>query len=143
MIGLAKKVWLPLLIVFVVVVAGLTVSRIRTFFGSEGIIETPRNFADLPEPFDPEGGPLRDLRHRELRRHQLPRPGRQTAARRRCGAAVVAASLSTTEPSAAPNIVAQGDGSTITCRIFVDDELKDEKTSDGLNAQTFCFVKSA
>ena len=52
--GLAKKVWLPLLIVFVVVVAGLTVSRIRTFFGSEGIIETPRNFADLPEPFNPK-----------------------------------------------------------------------------------------
>ena len=51
--------------------------------------------------------------------------------------------LSTTEPSAAPNIVAQGDGGTITCRIFVDDELKDERTTDGLNAQTFCVVKSA
>ncbi len=48
MIKVARKIWLPLLIVFVVVVAGLTVSRIRTFFGSEGIIETPRNFADLP-----------------------------------------------------------------------------------------------
>lgn len=51
--------------------------------------------------------------------------------------------LETTEPSAAPNIVAQGDGSSITCRIFVDDELKDERTTDGLKAQTFCFVKSA
>ena len=50
----ARKVWLPLLIVVVVVIAGLTVSRIRTFFGSDGIIETPRNFADLPEPFDPK-----------------------------------------------------------------------------------------
>ena len=47
------------------------------------------------------------------------------------------------QPSAAPNIVAQGDGGSITCRIFVDDELKDEKTTDGLNAQTFCYVKSA
>ena len=46
MIGLAKKVWMPLLIVFVVVVAGFTVTRIRTFFGAEGIIVTPRNFAD-------------------------------------------------------------------------------------------------
>ena len=51
--------------------------------------------------------------------------------------------LQTTAPSAAPNIVAQGDGSSITCRITVDDEIKDERTSNGLNAQTFCFVKSA
>jgi hypothetical protein len=51
--------------------------------------------------------------------------------------------LQTTAPSAAPNIVAQGDGNSITCRITVDDEVKDERTSTGLNAQTFCFVKSA
>ena len=51
--------------------------------------------------------------------------------------------LETTEPSAAPNIVAQGDSSSITCRIIVDDEVKDERTNTGLNAQTFCFVKSA
>jgi hypothetical protein len=51
--------------------------------------------------------------------------------------------LQTTAPSAAPNIVAQGDGGSITCRITVDDEVKDERTSDGLNAQTFCYVKSA
>ena len=47
MLAIGKKVWLPLLIIVVVVIAGLTVARIRTFFGSEGIIETPRNFADL------------------------------------------------------------------------------------------------
>ena len=41
MIAVAKKVWLPLLIIVVVVIAGLTVSRIRTFFGSEVIIEAP------------------------------------------------------------------------------------------------------
>ncbi|MCV7363157.1 MmpS family protein, partial [Mycolicibacterium neworleansense] len=31
----------------------------------------------------------------------------------------------------------------ISCRITVDDELKDERTSNGVNAQTFCLVKSA
>lgn len=142
MIGLAKKVWLPLLIVFVIVVAGLTVSRVRTFFGSEGIIETPRNFADLPEPFDPKEvryeitgtGSYADINYLDL----------DAKPQRVDGAALPwSLLLSTTEPSAAPNIVAQGDGGTITCRIFVDDELKDERTTDGLNAQTFCFVKSA
>jgi hypothetical protein len=42
-----------------------------------------------------------------------------------------------------PNIVAQGDGESISCRITVDDEVKDERTSTGVTAQTFCLVKSA
>ena len=54
MIGLAKKIWIPLVIVIVVAVAGFTVSRVRTFFGAEGIIVTPKVFADDPEPFDPK-----------------------------------------------------------------------------------------
>ena len=140
--GLLKRAWIPLLIVVVVVVSGFAVHRVRTFFGSEGIIETPRNFADLPEPFDPKvvryeisgTGSYADINYLDL----------NAKPQRVDGAALPwLLILTTTEPSAAPNIVAQGDGSTITCRIFVDDELKDEKTSDGLNAQTFCFVKSA
>ncbi|HET9565102.1 MAG TPA: MmpS family transport accessory protein, partial [Mycobacterium sp.] len=50
--------------------------------------------------------------------------------------------LSTTAPSVFPNIVAQGDGSTIGCRITVDDEVKNENFSTGVHAQTFCLVKS-
>ncbi|MEZ0340994.1 MmpS family transport accessory protein [Mycobacterium sp. pV006] len=142
MITVLKKAWLPLLIVVVVVIAGLTVSRIRTFFGSEGIIETPRNFADLPEPFDPKvvryevsgNGSYADVNYLDLEA----KPQRIDAV-----ALPWSLTLSTTEPSAAPNLVAQGDGSTITCRVYVDDELKDERTSNGVNAQTFCFVKNA
>ncbi|MGE2729035.1 MmpS family transport accessory protein [Mycolicibacterium vaccae] len=142
MITVLKKAWLPLLIVVVVVIAGLTVSRIRTFFGAEGIIETPRNFADLPEPFDPKvvryeisgNGSYADVNYLDL----------EAKPQRIDGVALPwSLTLSTTEPSAAPNIVAQGDGSTITCRVYVDDELKDERTSSGVNAQTFCFVKNA
>ena len=51
--------------------------------------------------------------------------------------------LTTTAPAASPNIIAQSDGSSITCRITVDGVVKDERTSDGVNAQTFCLVKSA
>lgn len=137
-----KKAWLPLLIVVVLVIAGMTVSRVRTFFGADGVTVTPRNFADDPEPFDPKvvtyevfgTGTYADVNYLDLdakpqRADAMPLPWSLT--------------LQTTAPSAAPNIVAQGDGSSITCRITVDDEVKDERTSDGLNAQTFCFVKSA
>lgn len=51
--------------------------------------------------------------------------------------------LKTTAPSAAPNILAQGDGTSITCRITVDGEVKDERTATGVDALTYCFVKSA
>jgi hypothetical protein len=55
----------------------------------------------------------------------------------------VAAILTTTAPAASPNIIAQSDGGSITCRITVDGVVKDERTTDGVNAQTFCLVKSA
>jgi hypothetical protein len=51
--------------------------------------------------------------------------------------------LTTTAPAASPNIIAQSDGDTISCRITVDGVIKDERTTDGVNAQTFCLVKSA
>jgi hypothetical protein len=141
-LSLIKKTWLPLLIVLVVAIAGMVVYRTRTFFGAEGVTVTPRNFADDPEPFDPKvvkyeifgTGTYADVNYLDLdakpqRVDGAPLPWSLT--------------LQTTDPSAAPNIVAQGDGSSITCRITVDDEVKDERTSSGLNAQTFCFVKSA
>ena len=39
--------------------------------------------------------------------------------------------LTTTAPAASANIVAQGDGDSIGCRITVNGEVKDEKTSTG------------
>jgi hypothetical protein len=51
--------------------------------------------------------------------------------------------LQTTLPSVQPNIIAQGDGNSITCRVSVDDEVKQERTVTGMNAETFCFVKAA
>ena len=51
--------------------------------------------------------------------------------------------LTTTDPAASPNILAQGDGDSIGCRITVDDVVKEERTATGVNAETFCLVKSA
>ncbi|OFJ52520.1 MmpS family protein [Mycolicibacterium grossiae] len=143
MTALAKKAWIPIVILVVVLVAGFTVSRIRTFFGAEGITVTPVQFADDPEPFDPkivkyeifgEPGAYADINYLDL----------DAKPQRVDGASLPwELVLSTTAPAAQPNIVAQGNGSSITCRVTVDDEVKAERTSTGLNAQTFCLVKSA
>ena len=42
-----------------------------------------------------------------------------------------------------PNNIVRSGGGGISCRITVDGVVKDERTSDGVNAQTFCLVKSA
>jgi len=51
--------------------------------------------------------------------------------------------LRTTKPSASATIIAQGDGDQISCRVLVDDKVRDEQTASGVNAQTSCLVKSA
>jgi hypothetical protein len=140
--SILKRAWVPLVIVVVVAVAGFTVHRIRAFFGSEGILVTPKVFAEDPEPFDPKvvryeisgSGSYANINYLDLDA----KPQRIDSA-----ALPWSLTLSTTAPSAAPNIIAQGDGSSITCRITVDDEVKDERTATGVNALTYCFVKSA
>lgn len=41
------------------------------------------------------------------------------------------------------NLIAQGTSNSIGCRIIVDGEVKAERTSQGVNAFTFCMVKAA
>lgn len=49
----------------------------------------------------------------------------------------------TTQPTAFTNLVAQGDGRSLGCRITVDDEVKDERVVAQVHAYTYCLVKSA
>jgi hypothetical protein len=137
-----KRAWIPLLIVVVVVIAGFTVNRIRGFFASEGPLVTPVNFADDPEPFEPKVveyeifglGGTADVNYIDL----------EGKPQRVDGAALPwRVRLETTNPSAMAQVVAQGEGSSLTCRIIVDGELKEERTVDGVSAQTFCIDKSA
>ncbi|MCV7013731.1 MmpS family transport accessory protein [Mycolicibacterium madagascariense] len=137
-----RRAWLPIVIVIVVLIAGLTVSRVRTFFGMNPILVTPKNFADDAAPFNPKvvkyeifgNGTYADINYLDLDSKPV----------RVDGASLPwSLTLSTTAPSVLPNIVAQGDGDSLSCRITVDKDVKDEKTTNGVHAQTFCLVKNA
>jgi hypothetical protein len=141
--NLLKRMWIPLLIVIVVVIAGLTVARIRTFFGANDTTGISNAVADDTKPFDPKivkyeiygvDGATADINYLDLK-----------AQPQRVDGATLpwSLTLTSTVPAVFPNIVAQGNGDTISCRITVDDEVKDERTTNGVNAQTFCLVKSA
>ncbi|AEF38141.1 MULTISPECIES: MmpS family transport accessory protein [Mycobacteriaceae] len=137
-----KRGWLPLLIVVVLVLGTLTVLRLRTFFGGEdsSLISTK---VDDTKPYNPkvvtyevfgEPGATADISYLDLDS----RP-------QRVDDAVLpwAVTLSTTLSAVSPNLYAQGKGSTLGCRISIDDELKDERTATGASAMTFCLVKAA
>jgi hypothetical protein len=144
MTTILKRLWIPLVIVVVVVVATFTVMRVRTFFGTgPGYVSTENSASDDSEPFDPKvvkyevwGVPgalanvnYMDLDARPVRVDEVILPWEIT--------------LSTTAPSVFPTISGQGEGSTLSCRITVDGEVKDERTVDGVGAHTYCLVKSA
>ncbi|MCV7361696.1 hypothetical protein H7K19_09075 [Mycolicibacterium neworleansense] len=127
----------------VVLVGGFTVMRVRTFFGAGDGTGIASAKVDDTKPFDPkvvvyeiygEPGATADVNYLDLDAQPQRIDGVTLPWTLR---------LESTAPSVFPNIVAQGNGSTISCRITVDDELKDERTSNGVNAQTFCLVKSA
>ena len=142
MLRFAKRIWVVLVIVLVVAVGVFVVDRFRGFFGHTVLTKPGAGLVNDPEPFNPKvvkyeifgNGSVATINYLDLdaqpqKALNAPLPWELT--------------LTTTAPAASPNIIAQSDGSSITCRITVDGVLKDERTSDGVNAQTFCLVKSA
>ncbi|HKP41346.1 MmpS family transport accessory protein [Mycobacterium sp.] len=142
MVRLAKRVWVPLVILLVVVIAAFCVDRFRGFFGHTVLTKPGAGLVNDPEPFNPKevkyeifgNGSQATINYLDL--DAQPQKAVNTAL-------PWTLTLTTTAPAASPNIVAQSDGDSITCRITVDGVVKDERTTDGVNAQTFCLVKSA
>lgn len=138
-----KKMWIFLVIVLVVAVAGFCVLRLRTFFGVHDNRPMTSGIADEIKPFNPKrviyqvyGPPgtvaninYLDINAQPQKASNVPLPW--------------TLSVTSTLPSVSVNIVAQGDSNQIGCRIIVNEVVKDERSSQGMNAQTFCIVKSA
>ncbi|WP_082972613.1 MmpS family transport accessory protein [Mycobacterium sp. 1245852.3] len=140
-VELSRRVWLPLLVVVAVAIGGVAVMKLREVFGSNAVLVAP-NSSDSAADFNPKvvtyevfGTGARavvnylDLDGKPQRAPDAVLPWSLT--------------LRTTAPAATPNIVAQGDGESISCRITVDRVVKDLRSVSGENAATFCLVKSA
>jgi hypothetical protein len=138
----AKRAWIPLVLIVVLAFSGLVVSRLHRMFGSADLNANANAGIEIVQ-FNPKvviyevfgtAGSTASINYwdAEANTHQVdaaPLPWSYE--------------ISTTLPSVSANIMAQGDGDRIGCRITVDGLLREEQTSDGLNAQTFCLVKSA
>lgn len=136
--------WLPLLVLLAVALGLFLINRLHGVFGSDneitregsGIVNDAKPFNPKRvtyEVFGPAGAAATinylDLSSNPQSLKQVPLPWALT--------------LTTTSPATSPILLAQGNAETIGCRITVDGKVKDEKSADGVDAFTFCQVKSA
>jgi hypothetical protein len=137
-----KRAWIPLVLVVVLGVSVLVVSRLHKIFGSQDLNAGAGGGIEIVQ-FNPKivryevsgpAGTTANINYwdENANTHQVdsaPLPWSFT--------------ISTTLPAVSANIMAQSDGDQIGCRITVDGVVREEKKADGMNAQTFCLVKSA
>ncbi|HZQ32452.1 MAG TPA: MmpS family transport accessory protein [Mycobacterium sp.] len=136
-----KRVWIPLVLVVVLAVSGLVVLRLHKIFASQDLNAGAGagikivQFNPKVVVYDVFGAPgttaMINYFDADANTHEVNTslPWSTT--------------ISTTMPAVSANIMAQGDSDEIGCRITVDGVVRDEKNSNGTNAQAFCLVKSA
>ena len=141
--GALKRVWILLVVLVALVIAAFCVDRLHGVFGKTELTRPGAGIASDPKPFNPKvviyeifGAPGSVATINYLNLDAQPQEAKDVAL-------PWSITLTTTAPAASANIVAQGDSDTISCRITVNGEVKDQNTSDGVNAETFCLVKSA
>ena len=138
---IVKRLWIPLLLVVVLAVSGLVVSRLHKMFASQDLnadagagIEIVQFHPKILvyDVFGATGSTAKiDYFDADANIHELDAPLPWSI------------TISTTLPAVSGNIIVQGDGDEIGCRITVDGLVRDERNTDGVKPQTFCLVKSA
>ena len=133
---------MALVAVAVVALAGFAVYRLHGIFGSHVSTSAASGVSNEIVPFNPKqviyevfGAPgatatinYQDVHAAPQRVDDAPLPWSYT--------------ITTTDPAVIANLVAQGDGSTLGCRIIVNGAVKDERIVNEVNAYTFCLDKS-
>ena len=134
--------WALLVAALVVAIAGFAVYRLHGMFASTDVTSTPSGSANEIVPFNPKHvvmevfgppGAVATIAYTDV-----------DAQPQRVDDATLpwAYDTTTTQPAVFVNVSAQGDSSTIGCRIKIDDDVKDERTTNTLNAFTYCLDKS-
>ena len=136
-----KRVWIPLLLIVVLAVSGLVVSRLHKMFASADLnagsgagIEIVQ-FNPKVMVYDVYGAPgtTAQISYFDTDAHvhsiTAPLPWSIT--------------LSTTLPTVSGSLMAQTTGDQIGCTVTVNGTVREEQSANGVNAQTYCLVKSA
>jgi hypothetical protein len=136
-----KKIWIPLVLIVVLGISGLVVSRLHKQFASADLnagagagIEIVQ-FNPKVMVYDVYGSPGSSAQisyfdpDANVHSINVILPWSLT--------------LSTTLPTVSANLMAQTDGDQIGCRVTVNGTVREEQSASGVDAQTYCLVKSA
>jgi hypothetical protein len=143
MLTVLKRTWVPLVVVVAVALGGVAVSRLRGVFGSDAIFTATGSSA---EPLEPS--------HEKRVTYEIYGPSDTTGSvsyldkkaqpeQTSFTSLPWTFTITTTVPAVIASVVAQGNSDSIGCRITVNGELKDERSTAGRHAQTSCLVKAA
>ncbi len=140
--SLVKRGWMVLVAVVVVVLAGFGIYRLHGILWSHNNTSANSGLSNEIVPFNPKqvvlevfGAPgatatinYLDVNAQPQQVKDAPLPWSFT--------------ITTTEPAVIGNVVAQGNGDTLGCRITVNGEVKDQRTVNKVDAYIFCLDKS-
>lgn len=136
-----KAVWIPLVLIVVFAVSGLVVSRLHKQFASADLNAGAGTGIEIVQ-FNPKimvyevyGSPGSSAQisyfDADANVHLLTAPLPWSV------------SLSTLLPTVSASLMARTDGDQIGCRVTVNGTVREEQSATGINAQTYCLVKSA
>jgi len=142
MLTFVKRTWVALVVVLAIALGGTAVMRLRGVFGSDEIFSATGSRAEPLEAshvkrvtYDVYGpsGTAGSVSY--LDTNAQPKQADFTTL-------PWTLTVTTTVPAVVASVVAQGDSDDIGCRITVNGEVKDERSSAGHHAQTSCLVKA-
>jgi hypothetical protein len=136
-----KKIWIPLVLIVVLAISGLIVSRLHRAFASQDLNANAGKGIEIVQfnpkilVYDVYGPPGTTARigyfDPDANVHSIVTPLPWTI------------TLSTTLPTVSASLVAQADTDQIGCRVTVNGTVREEQSDTGVDAQTYCLVKSA
>jgi len=136
-----KKLWIPLVLVVVLAVSGLVVYRLHGQFASQDLNANAGSGIEIVQfnpkvmVYDVYGSPgdtaLISYFDPDAKVHTI------------TAALPWSVTLSTTLPTVSANLMARADGDQIGCRVTVNGIVREEQSANGIEAQTYCLVKSA
>lgn len=142
-LGILKRVWIPLVVLVVAGAGAFTVSRLHGIFGSDDRPAYSDTQLEDTKPFNPKHmtyevfgppGTVASISYFDDNSNpkfieSAPLPW--------------SLEFEIGETTAMGNVLAQGDSNSIGCRILVDDVVKTEKITNQFNAFTSCSLTAA
>jgi hypothetical protein len=136
---ISKAIWIPVVLIVVLAVSGLVVTRLHKQFASQDLNANAGSGIEIVQ-FNPKimvydvygsGNAQISYFDPDANVHTITAPLPWSV------------SLSTTLPTVSGSLMARTDGEQIGCRVTVNGIVREEQSASGIQAQTYCLVKSA